>query len=673
MRLEPVEAPAGALVLVDQEVVGADGGEGALRRPRLAVVEPGVAQADGVVGDQFGPGVEVGERVDGHHRSVARAGQLVEAQDRRIGRHAPGDVGPLALRAGDDVERRLPDHVRQRVLAVAVVEIDEGRQRECEQGQHHPGEDDSRGGHALSGELPARFEASRGDHREGAQHRHQESHLQRRQRRRPQHEIADAEERREHERARRSAEQRERQQHEVGDTDAAAEGCAVHRHVPRQREERAEAVAIAELVVERPLCCVGLRGPHLRVCAEHPVRVRKERVAGLELRLHEPRDGRHEGGGEERTAGEQPPGGPGPRRDDDQDRQRHQRDRGERLGGEPQPREQCGGGQRRAGALAGVADHPRERERDEESGAQLDVCGRRLPGDSRSHGDDRGSEQGDAARAHLPAEPVGREHEQDPEAEVDELRRDLVAEPEPVAEHQLRAHRIVGDVLAREVEQRPVGQVALDQLEVVPERVVLHLGRERPDQRKDAGPGHQRERRPLDYARGPARAARQTPRDPRQRERHPGEGHSDQRSRLEQVHSRQRKGDRVERRHAGAEREQKLLERTPGIGGETAAPAEPHQRRPVAPRRQEDGGGRGQAAQAADRLAGERQIRQRAIEDRAHTRAPRRPEVRQRQRQRPRRQEQRGGRAAAPWACDRVHGLAPPSLRSRWRSTGVAA
>ena len=673
MRLEPVEAPAGALVLVDQEVVGSDRGERALRRSRLAVVEPGVAKADGVVGDQLGPGVVVGERVDRHHRPVAGAGQLVEAQDGGIGRDAPADVGTFPLRAGDDVEWSLPDHVRQRALAIAVVETHEGRQRECERGEHHAGEDDGRCGYALPGELPRRLEADRGDHGEGAQHRHDEAHLERGQRRRPQHHVTDAEERRQDERARGPAQQRERQQHEVRDTDAAAKGRAVHGHVPGQGDERAEAVAVAELVVEGMLCRVGLRRPHLRVGAEHAVCVREERVAGLELSLHEPGERGHQGGGDERAAGEQATGGACPRDEHDQDRQRHQGDRGERLGGEPEPGEQRGGGQGRARTLAGVADHPAERERDEERGAELDVGGRRLPGDRGGDGDDRGGEQRDAAGPHLRAEPVGGEHEQHAEAEVDELRRDLVGEPEPVAEHQLGAHRIVRDVLAREVEQRPVGQVALDQLQVVPERVVLHLGGERPDQREHAGARNQRERRPLDHAGGRTRAPRQAARDSRQGERHPSGRHRDQRGRLEQVHRGQREGDRVERRHTRAEREQELLERAAAIRGEAPTAAETDQRRSVAPRRQEDGDSRRDAAQAAHRLAGERGVGQRAVEDRAYPRAARRPEVHQRQRQRPRRQEQRGGRAAAPWACDPVHRLAPPSSRSRPWSNGVAA
>ena len=673
LRLEPVEAPAGALVLVDQEVVGADRAKGASRRTGPAVVEPGVAQADGVVRNQLGAGVVVGERVDRRHHPVAAAGQPIQPQDGRIGRDAPGDVGPLALRAGHDVERRLADHVRQRALAVALVEIDEGRQRECQRGEHHAGEDHGRGGHALPGELPTRLEAARGHHREGAQHRHDEAHLQRGQRRCPQREIADAEERRQDERARRPAQQRERQQNQEGHADAAAEGRAVHGHVPGQREEGAEAVAVAELVVEGLLRRVGLCRPHPRVGAEHAVGVREDRVAGLELRLHEPGEGRHQGGGAEGGAGEHATDGSGARDEHDQDGQRGEGDRGERLGGEPEPGEQRGDHQRRAGPIAGVADHPAQRERDEERRAELDVGCRRLPGDRWRHGHDRRGEQRDATGADLRTEPVGREHEQHTEAEVDELRRDLVAEREPVAEHQLRAHRIVRDVLAGEVEQRPVGQVALDQIEVVPERVVLHLGGERPDQREAAGRRHQRGRRPLDHAGGRARAPRQPARGPRQRERHAGDGHRDQRSRLEQMHRGQREGDRVERRYAGAEREQELLERPSGSGGEAAPPAQPDQGRPVAPRRQEDGGGRGQAAEPPDRRAAEREVGQRAVEECADTRAAGGPDVHQRQRQRPRRQEQRGGRAAAPWTCDRLHRLAPPSSRSLPRSTGVPA
>lgn len=660
-RREPVEAPPVARGLVDEHVVDAGVHQGAPDRPGTRLVEAGLAQADSVVGDHLGLRVVVREGIDAHHGAVRRAGEPVEALDRRIGGYSPGQVRALGLGAADHVQWRLPQDVGQGALAVGLVQRDERRQRQHERHYHDRSQDRRRRREPLAGELHGALESRGGHDRQRSEYRHEEAHLQRGKRRRPERQVAQAEEGGQRERARWTAPEGERHQDQVDDAEAAAEGSAVHGHVPRQGEDGSEAVAVAELVVEGVLGGVGLGGPNVGVRAEHVVGRREDRVAGLGLRSQVPRQGREQRKPEEPAGRDQAPARTATGGDQDKQGEWRGGDQGERLGRERQPAEEAGERERARGGLLRVADQPAEREHHEERGGELDVARSRFPRDRGRHGEDGRREQRRAARGDLRAEPVRRERQQHAEAEVDQLGRDLVADRKPVGEQQLRGAWVVRDVLAAEVDDRSGVQVALGQVEVVPERVVLDLRRERGDQREHAHGRQQAECRPLQSAPREARP-RKPSRSVHRCQRHAQPGQGNQRARLEQPEWGEPQSQQVDHAEAHADRGQEALQLTARPGQHAA------QQGAVSPGCQEDRRGRGEAPQSAQRLARDRQVRQRSVHHRPHAVAGGGSEVRHRHGDRPRAGERCQDGAAAFVAVAAIHALVPLSSHPRQRS-----
>ena len=658
---QPVEAPGVGDALVDEDVVRARLDEGLPSGFGARVVEPGAGQADGIVGYQLRLRVVVRERIDRDHDPVVGTGEAVEALDRRIGGHSPCEIGLLGLRTGDDVERCLAHDMRERALAVGLVQLDEGRKRKSEDDHDSGGQDGARGGDALSRELPRRVETGRGQDGQRPEDGHEEAQLQRGQRGCPERQVAEAEQGRQGECPRRPAAHRERHQDQVCDADAAAESRAVHGHVPRQGKERPGTVAEAEVVEERPLAGVGLRVPEIRVRPEQAVRRREHRIAGLELRPQIPGQRRQQRDREEAAGRGEAAQRPAARGDQDQQRERRGGDQRERLGRERQAGEQASERERAGGGILRVPDHPSERQHHEEGGSELDVGGCRLPGDRGRHREDRRREQRRSARRDLDAEAVGREREQNAEPEVDQLGRDLVADCQAVPEQQLERARVVSHVLAAQVHERPGVQIALRQVEVVPEGVVLDLRPQRPDQRERACRREQHQRRALDRPCWKTRAGKPAWAVQRGQD-HPHHGYRDQQSGSEQVERGEAQGEQVEDARAGAHRHEERLE--VAVRVRQQAP----QRGAVAPGRHEDRRGRGDAAQPAQRFASDRGIRQGPVHERSQPVGGGRPEVGHRHRDRPRGSERREGGSAACGAETAIHWLAPLSWHPRQRS-----